>query len=258
MQNVIQGNTTSFTVTPTSGYTTSVTGCNGILTGTTYTTGVIYNSCTVTATFTQNTITTNLVTGWNLLGNSNNALLDVTTVYGDNTQVNTVWKWIPVTRRWAFYTPTFSDGGQAYATAKGYDFLTTIKGGEGYWVNAKTAFSVSIPTGTAVSAIYFQEQLDTSQNMLLQGWNLIAIGDNLTPSDFNKKLSLTPPAQGVIPLNVTTLWAWDSGLSNWYFYAPSMESGGSLGAYITNKGYLDFTQKGKMLDPTTGFWVNKP
>ena len=204
------------------------------------------------------TATLNLLANWNLLGNSVNVPLTVASIFSDTNKVATVWKWIPTTSKWAFYTPSFVDGGQAYATTKGYDFLTTINGGEGYWVNAKTDFSVLVPSGTAVNAIYFQEQLATAQNKLVQGWNLIAIADNLTPGNFNKRLSQTPPAQGVIPLNVTTLWAWDSGLSNWYFYAPSLEISGGLGSYITNKSYLDFTLKGKTLEPTTGFWVNKP
>ena len=53
-QTVTYNNTTSFTVTANSGYqTSSVTGCGGSLTGTTYTTGPITASCNVTASFIQ-------------------------------------------------------------------------------------------------------------------------------------------------------------------------------------------------------------
>jgi len=46
------GATTSFTITPNSNYTiNTVTGCGGTLSGSTYTTGAITSSCTVTATF---------------------------------------------------------------------------------------------------------------------------------------------------------------------------------------------------------------
>ena len=55
---------------------------------------------------------------------------------------------------------------------------------------------------------------------------------------------------------VTTLWAWDSGLMNWYFYAPSLERSGEAAQYILLKGYLDFGTR--LLEPSTGFWVNKP
>lgn len=51
-QTVNAGATTSFTVTPNSGYQIdSVTGCGGHLSGTTYTTGPITADCTVTASF---------------------------------------------------------------------------------------------------------------------------------------------------------------------------------------------------------------
>ncbi len=49
---VNSGQTTTFTVTPNSGYTASASGCGGSLSGTTYTTGAITSNCTVTATFT--------------------------------------------------------------------------------------------------------------------------------------------------------------------------------------------------------------
>ncbi len=199
----------------------------------------------------------NLVVGWNLLGNSVNAPLVVADNFANAVNITTVWKWILATSKWAFYAPTLI--GQAltdYAATKGYDVLTTINGGEGFWVNAKTTFTAQLPAGTAISTPYFQDQLNPAQNKLILGWNLIATGDNKTPSEFNKLLSVTPPAIGVVPLNVTTLWAWDSGLMNWYFYAPILEANGGLTNYITSKGYLDFGSK--TLTPTTGFWVNKP
>lgn len=53
-QQINSNTTTSFTVTPSTGYNiSSVTGCNGSLAGTTYATGAITGSCTVTANFAQ-------------------------------------------------------------------------------------------------------------------------------------------------------------------------------------------------------------
>jgi uncharacterized repeat protein (TIGR02543 family) len=220
----------------------------------------VTSNVTISATFTPNAIIANLVAGWNLLGNSINAPLDVTTAFADASKVTTVWKWVPVTSKWAFYAPSLASAQTltSYATGKGYDVLDTIKGGEGFWVNAKSAFAVQLPTGAAITASDYQPRLDATQNKLISGWNLIATGDNLTPSLFNQGLSNPPPSTGVIPLNITTLWAWDSGLSNWYFYSPSLEVNGGLANYISTKNYLDFTVKGKTLDSTTGFWVNKP
>jgi hypothetical protein len=51
-QAVIQGTTTSFTITPDAGYSiNTVSGCGGSLSGNTYTTGTITGNCTVTASF---------------------------------------------------------------------------------------------------------------------------------------------------------------------------------------------------------------
>ena len=54
--NVVSGSTTSFTVTPDSGYAiSSVTGCGGSLSDNIYTTGTITSACTVAATFSFST-----------------------------------------------------------------------------------------------------------------------------------------------------------------------------------------------------------
>jgi len=56
-QSVAHGTTTSFAVTPSTGYTASVSGCGGSLSGNTYTTGEITEACSVNASFSQNTYT---------------------------------------------------------------------------------------------------------------------------------------------------------------------------------------------------------
>lgn len=208
---------------------------------------------------TTSTVASSMAIGWNLVGNGSSGTIDVATAFGNANNVTTVWKWIASTAKWAFYAPSQTDGGAAYASSKGYDFLTTINGGEGYWVNAKAIFPTPGASGNPVTAVSFQTPL-TGTGTLIQGWNLIAIGENKTPSDFNKALSSTPPAQGVIPTNLTTLWAWDAGQSKWYFYAPSLEAQGAtkLSDYAVSKDYLDFTTTAKTLGPSVGFWVNKP
>ncbi len=52
-RNVLHGSTTTFAVTPNTGYSASATGCNGTLSGTTYTTGAITGVCAVSASFTR-------------------------------------------------------------------------------------------------------------------------------------------------------------------------------------------------------------
>jgi len=85
---------------------------------------------------------------------------------------------------------------------------------------------------------------------------LIAVGDSPLVSDFNLALGGTPPSVGSVPLNLTTLWAWDAAVSNWMFFAPMLVNNGTLNNYITTKGYLPFGTKA--LTPSTGFWVNMP
>ena len=101
-----------------------------------------------------------------------------------------MWKWVPSKSSWAFYAPSLV-GQQLtdYATSKGYDVLTTINGGEGFWINAKAAFTAQLPAGTLLMS-------DSFRSTLFPGWNLIATGDNPTPSQFNQALSATPPQAG--------------------------------------------------------------
>jgi hypothetical protein len=217
---------------------------------------------TTTATTTSTTLggaaTLNLAAGWNLIGNSSSAALAVSAV-GDNTTVSTVWKWIAAAAKWAFYTPSL--GTQAlleYAASKGYDVLTTLESGDGFWVNATKALSVQLPAGSAVPAAAL---MPTGTKPLGNGWSLVAIGETKTASEFNLALGglSTPPAiPADIPANLTSLWAWDQGQSGWYFYAPALEKTGGLSAFITGKSYLDFSSTSKKLGPGVGFWVNMP
>lgn len=191
----------------------------------------------------------NLVSGWNLLGKSVAGAVNVASIFGDSAQVKSVWKWNSAKAAWAFYTPMLPDGGAAYAASQGYEQLSTIDGGEGFWVNANTVFPAQFAPGIARTAASFQE--------LHAGWSLIAIGDNRTPSQFNQALSVTPPTPGLIPLNLTSLWAWNTALTSWHFYSPALEAkgGSALDDYIASKGYLNFGAK--VLDPAMGFWVNR-
>lgn len=190
------------------------------------------------------------VQGWNLLGNSLTQPLFVATVLGDPTVVTTVWKWDAATSGWQFYAPSMDATTlQAYVAAKGYGALSVINPGEGYWVNAKAPGAISVQASAA---------FNLTASHLTAGWNLVATGNDVTPSAFNLSLSETPPAAGVIPQNLTTLWAWDSALTQWYFYAPSLEASSGLTAYIASKSYLDFAVISKTLGSGVGFWVNRP
>jgi hypothetical protein len=197
-----------------------------------------------------------LFPGWNLLGNASDQPVTADVVFADQTLINTVWKWDTTTAGWQFYTPTLSVADlQTYTSSKNYVVLTTINPGEGFWVNASAKVKTTLPEFSGVPFYLVPSQLKT-------GWNLVATADNATPAAFNLSLTdpLAPPlTTGIVPVNLTTLWAWDNSLSKWYFYAPNLEGQGgtALFDYTASKGYLDFTTTGKTLGIGTGFWVNR-
>ena len=187
-----------------------------------------------------------LPSGWNLLGNSLNQSLSVASLYNDTNTVTSVWKWDAAISGWQFYAPLMSATElQTYAASKGYAVLTTINPGEGYWVNAKGQPPLAAQSG---------DSFVLTGTSLARGWNLVATGNDITPSEFNAKLKA-----GAVPASVSTLWAWDNPQSAWYFYAPSLEAQGgtALSGYIQSKGYLDFATANKKLGNGAGFWVNR-
>jgi hypothetical protein len=235
--------------------TTTSTSTSTTTPGTTTTTTV---ATTTTTTLPSSTITITVQPGWNLIGNAVDQILSVVSMFGDPVAVTTVWKWDIANAGWQFYAPSMDAAAlQTYSSSKGYGVLSDINPGEGFWVNSNVKFSVNLPIGIPIAPISFQ---DGKSGALKPGWNLIGIGNIRTPSGFNADLSAFPPAASVIPLNLTSLWAWDNPLGKWYFYAPNLESlgGTALTDYITSKGYLDFTANAKKLEAGVGFWVNKP
>ena len=189
-------------------------------------------------------VSLNLAQGWNLVGNGSAAPIDVAATFSDTNRFTTVWKWIAAQTTWGSHAPSlYAQGGNAltdYVASKGYQLLTTIAGGEGFWVNAKQAGSINLPAGNPIGVTALSP-------MLTGGWNLVSLGGTATPKQFCDAQSS----------GVTTLWAWDATNLAWYFYAPSLDANGGLVNYITSKGYLDFTANNMMLRPGVGFWVNR-
>jgi hypothetical protein len=85
----------------------------------------------------------------------------------------------------------------------------------------------------------------------------VATASTITPQDFNLSMSTTPPMPGQVPVNLSSLWAWDAALSGWYFYAPGLDDG-TLAQYIQSHGYRDFGKTSTELGSGTGFWVKRP
>jgi hypothetical protein len=206
-------------------------------------------SCVVGGTL---TVGIDVTSGWNLLGNPVKQSIAVANTFGDANQVTSVWKWDASAANWQFYAPGLSAADlQAYAASQGYAVLSDINGGDGYWVNAKTQASLGSVTG---------ESINLRKSSLSSGWNLVSTASLVTPQYFNLTLSTTPPTLGQVPINLTSLWAWDSVQSNWFFYAPSMEAqgGSALADYIAAQRYQDFAAGSKTLGNGVGFWVRRP
>jgi hypothetical protein len=190
--------------------------------------------------------------GWNLLGNPVNQSIAVADKFGDASKVTSVWKWDSTAATWQFYTPGMGAAElQAYAASQGFGVLTEINGGDGFWVNARVQADLGTITGASINL---------RESSLATGWNLVATASATTPQNFNLSLSTTPPTAGQVPINMTSLWAWDSAQSNWYFYAPSLDAqGGSvLAEYVKGKQYQNFATSAKTLGNGNGFWVQRP
>ncbi len=175
-------------------------------------------------------------TGWNLAGNALSVPLDVRATFGTNVAIQSVWKWDSSGSKWALYAPALDSSGTlaSYATANGYGVLSTVNPGEGFWVHAATPVVLGNRSGTGYSL---------GASSLVSGWNLTATADEVTPSALSTSLG-----------NVTTLWAWDSANSAWFFYAPALAANNTLASYIQSKGYEDFGSL--TLGKGRGFWVN--
>ena len=203
-------------------------------------------SCVVGGTL---SVALSVAAGWNLLGNPVNQSIAVAAKFGDAAKVSSVWKWDSTAAKWQFYTPGLSAAElQSYAATQGYTVLSEISPGDGFWVNAKAQADLGTLSGAAINL---------RQSSLSAGWNLVSTASAITPQDFNLSLSTTPPTAGQAPINLTSLWAWDSAQSQWYFYAPRLEAG-ALTQYIADQGYRDFGSNAKTLGNGVGFWVRRP
>ena len=102
-----------------------------------------------------------LPSGWSLVGNNASGSIDPVAIFGNATapnsvtsSISSVWTWNNVLGNWSFFSPTMTtQANSAYATVRGYGPLTSIAQGEGFWVNATSAVSITLsasplPSGT--------------------------------------------------------------------------------------------------------------
>jgi len=83
----------------------------------------------------------NLSSGWNFISLNNFKAITVLSAFGDDLiKIASVWIWSGNT--WKVYLPQESDNGEAYAAAKGFDFLDEIPKNSGIWVNVSESFTL--------------------------------------------------------------------------------------------------------------------
>lgn len=210
-------------------------------------------------------LTLRLESGWSLVGNPLSASVDVQKVFGSRDKpvvasqfVTALWAWSPQSNTWKFWSPKLTvRENEAWALGNGYNILTEILPSEGYWVQIPNNVSGEIMIGAGqIDPKFFLEGVDS----LSGGWNIISLGIAKTPREFNLMSSGLPPQPGkATPELIQSLWAWDRARERWFFYSPLLENRGGAVAlynYTTQKGYLDFSVEGRLLDLGEGFWVN--
>jgi len=114
---------------------------------------------TSTTTTTQPGSTTiPLTSGWNLIG-SRTPIPNVAQTFADTGKFVSVWKWLGT--GWAVFLAGEETPG-AYANSKGFEPLTKIVPGDGFWVNAAQGGGISLLGEMSVS----------TSLPLTKGWNL--------------------------------------------------------------------------------------
>lgn len=174
--------------------------------------------------------------GWTLAGNSLTDPLDVGATFGGRATITSVWKWNAAGSKWAVYVPSMTGTALAtYAASKGYDVLSSIAPGEGYWVSATEPVSLGSRTGTPFAL---------GQAHIADGWNMVATGNDVGPTDIGTDIG-----------NFTSLWAWNGAESRWHFHAPALAANNTQAGFIAGRGFREFgTVK---LGKGRGFWVNR-
>lgn len=192
-----------------------------------------------------------LSAGWHLLGNSLKVPIKVASRFKNAQKIESVWKWVPAANAWAFYSPMLTAPQlQAYLASKSFQPLTEIAPGEAYWLKLRADHDFGEQSGSPVELPF---------GFIVAGWNLITLGEAMTPEQLNSALAATPPAAGTVAQSFVSLWAWDAASERWLFYAPALEAAGpgKLKEYTDAKGYLDFSTVQKKIGKGVGFWIRK-
>lgn len=187
-----------------------------------------------------------VTSGWNLLGNGGNQTIPVNAMNFPSSQFASLWQWDAAALQWQFYSPAMSAEELAsFTTTKDFAPLSTIGPGAGFWVNAVTASALPMPVSIPISAMWLVNKFNNST--FPAGWNLLGLGQALTPAELFSAFATNPPDLGQDSGDPqpgsgnSSLWAWDNLTGKWRFYAPAMAADGSLDSYIVSKGFEPFT-----------------
>jgi len=185
----------------------------------------------VTITGVNPTCQISLAEGWNLICLCREPIDSSINVVLSDTKNNiaSAWKW--ENNKWAVYLPGFTqEQVAAYIESKGFNQMTNITCGEGFWINSSINQSLSVSGA----------QLSDTGISLAKGWNLVGLksgqGETVT--------TLISGNEG----NIASLWKWKDG--GWAVYLPGEDDGGA--AYAQSKGFSVLTN----IYPGEGFWVN--
>jgi len=205
-----------------------------------------------------------LVPGWNLVGSGIDREMDSASAFGNAAQpipgitagIESVWSWNAATRKWRFFSPLLNIAQSAqYAAENGFEPLSVIAPGEGFWVHAYALVALAAQSGAGLAPDR------VSFESLPRGWNLLSLGATLAPAEFNAAVGAAP-APGGMPIAFESLWAWNATEAKWVFYAPRLEAlpGGAANVsdYATRHGHDAFAPGGRTLGPGVGFWVYRP
>ncbi len=174
--------------------------------------------------------TLSLNAGWNLV--SSRAPITVAQTF-NTPQIVSCWSWDTTLGAWKVYLPKEGDGGQGYATGKGFSLLTDIAPANGFWVNVTDTPTTTFPLALTLSGT----ETTASVLGLKPGWNLMGV-PSASPIS-----ATTFAAKGTF----TSVWKWSG--STWSVFLP----GETIpGAYAASKGFSALAT----LQPGDGFWVN--
>lgn len=163
--------------------------------------------------------------GWNLLSSlvSINPQSQLT-----EPSFYSIWKWKNIKGTWSVRLPNLEDKGQVYASSKGFEFLSYIEPGEGFWVQSDN-------DGT----FFVQGYESITPLSVTSGWNLVGLKTNQSIG--------IEALIGDKGSKILSVWKWVK--NTWHVYLPQQSDKGA--SYAQAKGFGVISA----ISPGEGFWI---